>query len=53
MDKVQLKVWVRPDLVQRLHQIDPSKGALSRIVSELVENFLKKEESKRENSLLR
>lgn len=48
MDKVQLKIWVRPDIVARLRAIDPSHGALSRIVGELVEEFLRKVERDRE-----
>jgi hypothetical protein len=43
-DNVQLKIWVRPDLVQRLKAVDPTYGALSRIVGELIEDYLKKVE---------
>ena len=41
MDRIPLKLRLRPELVKKLKEIHPSYGELSRVVGELLEAYVK------------
>jgi len=41
MDRIPLKLRLKPELIQKLKEIHPSYGELSRVAGELLESYVK------------
>ena len=41
MDRIQLKLRLRPEVIKKLKEIHPSYGEVSKVVGELLEHYVK------------